>query len=104
MDIDPQGNVGAAKQIPSPNCDERPDGERITLLVIHNISLPPGEFGGDAVERLFTNTLDHSQHPYFEQLRGLLVSAHFLIRRDGELIQFVPVGRKAWHAGESSWR
>jgi AmpD protein len=104
MDIDPEGRLPAARQVPSPNCDERPEGERIDLLVIHNISLPPGEFGGDAVERLFTNSLDYSQHPYFEQLRGLRVSAHFLVRRDGGLVQFVPVGLRAWHAGESWWR
>ena len=103
MDIDPSGNVKAARQVSSPNCDERPDGELITLLVIHGISLPPGEFGGDSIERLFTNTLDCSRHPYFEQLRGQRVSAHFLIRRSGDLLQFVPASRRAWHAGESLW-
>ena len=74
------------------------------MLVIHNISLPPGEFGGSAVAELFTNTLDTGAHPYYEQLRGLRVSAHFLILRDGSVVQFVPCGKRAWHAGVSSWR
>jgi AmpD protein len=74
------------------------------LLVVHAISLPPGEFGGDAIERLFTNRLDPATHPYFRGLAGLKVSSHFLIRRGGELVQFVPLGRRAWHAGVSSWR
>ncbi len=71
---------------------------------MHAISLPPGEFGGDAIERLFTNRLDPDAHPYFREIAGLKVSSHFLIRRDGELVQFVPVRRRAWHAGVSSWR
>ena len=75
----------------------------ITLVVIHGISLPPGVFGGDAIERLFTNTLDWSAHPYFETIRGLEVSAHFLVRRDGAVLQFVPIDARAWHAGRSSW-
>jgi AmpD protein len=90
--------------VDSPNQDERPPGAQVSLAVIHCISLPPGQFGGDAIERLFTNRLEASAHPYFEEIRGLRVSAHFLIRRDGELVQFVPVGRRAWHAGASSWR
>jgi AmpD protein len=90
--------------VDSPNQDERPRGAEITLLVVHCISLPPGEFGGDAIERLFTNRLDPAAHPYFREIAGLRVSAHFLIRRDGALVQFVPVGRRAWHAGASSWR
>ena len=90
--------------IRSPNQDARPRGTEITLLVVHSISLPPGEFGGDAIERLFTNRLDPSAHAYFKEIEGLKVSSHFLIRRDGELVQFVPVGRRAWHAGVSSWR
>jgi N-acetyl-anhydromuramoyl-L-alanine amidase len=94
----------AAAQVPSPNCDDRPAGTHVTLLVIHGISLPPGEFGGDAVERLFTNTLDCAQHPSFEPLRNLRVSSHFLVRRRGELVQFVPCDRRAWHAGVSSWK
>jgi AmpD protein len=88
----------------SPNHDARPRGTAITLAVLHSISLPPGQFGGDAIERLFTNRLDSAAHPFFRQIEGLKVSAHFLIRRDGELVQFVPVARRAWHAGLSSWR
>ena len=88
----------------SPNQDDRPDGSEVTLVVLHSISLPPGEFGGDAIERLFTNRLDPDAHPYFRQIHGMRVSAHFLVRRDGELVQFVPVARRAWHAGASAWR
>lgn len=76
----------------------------IGLVVLHSISLPPGEYGGDAIERLFTNRLDCDAHPYFQQLRGLRVSAHFLLRRDGALLQFVSCEQRAWHAGASSWR
>lgn len=76
----------------------------VDLLVVHSISLPPGAFGGDAIEQLFTNRLDWSAHPYFESIRGLRVSAHFLIRRDGELLQFVSCDRRAWHAGASTWQ
>ena len=90
--------------VSSPNCDDRPPGTEVTLVVLHSISLPPGEYGGDAIERLFTNRLDPDAHPYFQQIRGLKVSAHFLIRRNGELIQFVPVEKRAWHAGASCWR
>jgi N-acetyl-anhydromuramoyl-L-alanine amidase len=97
------GVLPEAQQIPSPNWDLRPDGEALSLLVIHNISLPPGEFGGDAIVRLFTNTLDYAEHPYYETLRELRVSSHFLIRRDGHLIQFVPCACRAWHAGASHW-
>lgn len=99
----PQGLLDAARQIPSPNRDERPPGARVDLLVIHNISLPPGRFGGRAIEELFTNRLDCDRHPAFAALRGLRVSAHFLIRRRGELLQFVPCDLRAWHAGVSSW-
>lgn len=98
------GIVEGARYIPSPNCDERPPGAAVELLVIHSISLPPGKFGGPHIARLFTNTLDYNAHPYFDGLRGLRVSAHFLIRRRGGLIQFVPCGKRAWHAGVSSWR
>jgi AmpD protein len=90
--------------VESPNQDERPAGTEITLLVVHAISLPPGEYGGDAIERLFTNRLDPAAHAYFHEIADLRVSSHFLIRRDGELVQFVPVERRAWHAGASSWR
>jgi AmpD protein len=98
------GLLDAARQIPSPNFDARPHGSDIELLVIHSISLPPGHFGGDAVIRFFTNRLDPAEHPYFRKIAGLKVSAHFFIRRDGELIQFVPCAGRAWHAGESQWR
>lgn len=90
--------------VDSPNCDERPPNTEITLVVLHSISLPPGEYGGDAIERLFTNRLDPAAHPYFKEVFELKVSSHFLVRRDGELVQFVPVERRAWHAGASSWR
>jgi AmpD protein len=90
--------------VDSPNHDERPPGIGITLVVLHSISLPPGEYGGDAIERLFTNKLDPAAHPYFREIFNLRVSTHFLIRRDGELVRFVPVERRAWHAGASSWR
>jgi len=93
-----------ARYIPSPNCDERPAACAIDLLVIHHISLPPGEFGGPGIVDLFTNRLDPAAHPYYAGIADAKVSAHFLIRRDGELIQFVPCGRRAWHAGESSWQ
>jgi AmpD protein len=104
MHVDGKGLVSAARQALSPNHDERPDGGDITLLVVHSISLPPGRFGGGAVEALFGNTLEYSEHPYFEQLRGLRVSAHFFVRRNGELIQFVSCDRRAWHAGQSTWK
>lgn len=98
------GRVDAARYVASGNCDERPPHEAVTLLVIHGISLPPGEFGGDAILRLFTNDLDCTAHPYYRSLAGIEVSAHFLIRRTGELLQFVPCTKRAWHAGVSSWR
>ncbi|MGI9311394.1 MAG: 1,6-anhydro-N-acetylmuramyl-L-alanine amidase AmpD, partial [bacterium] len=104
---DATGRVSPARFTPSPNCDSRPDDARIEVLVIHAISLPPGRYGGDAIERLFTNRLDDADddaHPCFAALRELRVSAHFLIRRDGELVQFVPTHLRAWHAGESSYR
>ena len=92
------------RRIASPNCDTRPPGTKTELLVIHNISLPPGQFDGEAIARLFTNTLDMEAHPYYAQLRGLRVSAHFLIRRNGGIVQFVPCGKRAWHAGVSLWQ
>lgn len=101
--LDADGVLAGTTQVPSPNCDQRPEGAAVTLLVVHNISLPPGEFGGDAIPRLFTNTLDFAAHPYYETLRGLKVSAHFLVGRGGDLIQFVPCSKRAWHAGTSSW-
>lgn len=97
------GWCGEAHRLPSPNFDARPQGTEPFLLVIHNISLPPGQFGGSWIADLFTNTLDFAAHPSFDQLRGLRVSAHFLVRRDGQLIQFVSGNERAWHAGVSSF-
>lgn len=102
--LDGEGRLRRALQIPSPNCDARPAGAGISLIVVHSISLPPGEFGGAAVIDFFLNRLDHGAHPYFEHIRGLEVSAHFFIRRSGQLIQFVPCAQRAWHAGRSQWR
>ena len=95
--------VAQARQIPSPNHDARPAGTNITLVVVHAISLPPGQFGGDGIERLFTNRLDPGAHPYFATVATLKVSSHFLIRRDGALVQFVSCADRAWHAGVSAW-
>lgn len=88
----------------SPNCDLRPEGEPVRLIVIHAISLPPDVFGGPGVQQLFTNTLDPTEHPYYAEIHHLRVSAHYFIRRDGTLIQFVDPDLRAWHAGASSWR
>lgn len=98
------GWLRAARRLDSPNFGPRPAGACIDLLVVHSISLPPGRYGGDEVQRLFTNRLDWNAHPYFAQIRGLEVSAHFYIRRDGELWQFVSADDRAWHAGVSQWR
>jgi N-acetyl-anhydromuramoyl-L-alanine amidase len=92
------------KIVDSPNCDERPPNTEITLVILHSISLPPGSYGGDGIERLFTNRLDPRAHPYFAEIAHLKVSSHYLIRRDGERVQFVPTEKRAWHAGLSSWR
>lgn len=89
---------------PSPNYNARPASAVVDLLVIHNISLPPGQFGGDSIERFFTNGLDHSAHPFFATIKGIEVSAHLLIRRDGSAIQFVPLNKRAWHAGRSAFK
>ncbi len=102
--FDALGWLEGARRIVSPNCDARPEGEAISLVVIHNISLPPGRFGGAGIVELFTNRLDPTAHPYYAEIAHLRVSAHFLIRRRGELIQFVPCGARAWHAGVSSWK
>ena len=91
-------------QCPSPNQDDRPAGVEPELIVIHGISLPPGNFGGPHVRELFTNCLDWDAHPFFAAMRGLKVSAHLLLGRTGEVVQFVPFGRRAWHAGDSSFR
>ncbi|MGH8377737.1 MAG: 1,6-anhydro-N-acetylmuramyl-L-alanine amidase AmpD [Gammaproteobacteria bacterium] len=102
MDRD-TGLMRGARQLPSPHCDERPAGTVIDLLVIHGISLPPGEFGGAWIEHLFMGTLPADAHPYFASIAALQVSPHLLIRRDGELVQFVPFHRRAWHAGASRY-
>jgi AmpD protein len=93
-----------ARRLASPNFGPRPAGAQVDLVVVHSISLPPGEYGGDQVQALFTNTLDWTAHPYFRQIEGLQVSAHFYIRRGGELWQFVSCDDRAWHAGASHWR
>jgi len=98
------GLLKPARQLPSPNCDDRPDGCEPELLVVHGISLPPGQFGGPWIDALFTNRLDGRAHPYFGQIAGLTVSAHALIRRDGEVVQYVPFHRRAWHAGVGLWQ
>ena len=102
LDAD-SGLLDQARLVHSPNQDARPSGCKPELLVIHSISLPPGEYGGPWIERLFCNDLDPSAHPYFAEIADLRVSAHLLIRRDGELIQFVPFHCRAWHAGLSSY-
>lgn len=102
--IDAAGRATPARQVRSPNHDARPPGSRVTLLVIHGISLPPGIFGGRGIEQLFTNRLDTTAHSCYATIAHLAVSAHFVIRRDGELIQFVGCNDRAWHAGASSWK
>lgn len=97
------GWYGFAQRRPSPNFGPRPTGVELDLIVLHSISLPPGQYGGDAVEQLFTNTLDCDLHPYFKRLQGLQVSAHFFIRRHGDLQQFVSADQRAWHAGVSHY-
>ena len=98
------GRIEPAHFCSSENFDARPAGSEIDTIIIHGISLPPGEFGGPAIEQLFTNCLDPNAHPYFKEIEGLTVSAHLLIRRDGELAQFVSFNDRAWHAGASSFR
>ena len=93
-----------ARQVASPNHGMRPHGQAIDLVMIHSISLPPGRYGGDEIEHFFTNRLDASAHPYFETLRSVEVSAHFVVRREGELLQFVSCADRAWHAGRSSFQ
>src|SRR5258705_8673405 len=104
MQIGFDGMLPGARYIASPNCDRRPEEFSVELLVIHNISLPPGEFGGPGIIDLFTSNLDRARHPYYREIADLKVSSHFLIRRDAEIIQFVSCALRAWHAGESSWR
>ena len=98
-----QGWLREARRVPSPNCEVRPPDCTPDLLVIHNISLPPRCYGGDCIERFFTNRLDWDEHPFFEELRGMKVSAHLLIQRGGDLVQFVDFGERAWHAGQSTY-
>jgi N-acetyl-anhydromuramoyl-L-alanine amidase len=98
------GRLLGARQVDSPNCDDRPPGQAPELIVVHGISLPPGEFGGPWIDALFTNALPADDHPYFAAIAGLRVSAHVLVRRDGSAVQYVPFHRRAWHAGTSQWR
>lgn len=98
------GWLQGVRRCATTNCDARAPQARVDLVVIHSISLPPGRYGGDAIERLFTNRLDCEAHPYYARLRGLAVSSHFLLRRGGELVQFVSCDERAWHAGRSHWR
>ena len=98
------GLIAPARQCLSPNRDARPVEASLDMIVLHGISLPPGKFGGGEIQALFLNELDWDAHPYFGEIRGMEVSAHLLIRRDGELVQFVPFNERAWHAGESSFR
>ena len=99
-----QGWYGPAQRLDSPNFGPRPAQAQIDLIVLHSISLPPGVYGGSQVQELFTNRLDWSAHPYFERIRGLAVSAHFYVRRSGEIWQFVSCNDRAWHAGQSFYR
>ncbi len=102
LSVDPaSGRLRGVRQVESPNCDARPDGVAPDLLVVHGISLPPGGFGGPWIDHLFTNALDPEGHPYFAAVCGLRVSSHLLIRRDGEITQYVPFHERAWHAGPS---
>jgi N-acetyl-anhydromuramoyl-L-alanine amidase len=98
------GLLEGVRQVLSPHFDARPAGVKPELLVVHGISLPPGDFGGPWIDRLFTGTLPADAHPYFSGIEGLLASAHALIRRDGEIVQYVPFGERAWHAGKSEYR
>jgi AmpD protein len=98
------GWLDAARRVESPNYNERPEGIRPRLIVVHGISLPPGCYGGGEIESFFCNTLNAEDHPYFAEISGLQVSAHFLIYRTGELVQFVDTESRAWHAGVSEWR
>ena len=105
MDVGADGFVvNGVKVLSSPNFDLRPEGETVSLVVIHCISLPPGLFGGDEVERFFTNKLDISGHEYYKELEGVRVSSHFYIKRTGKIIQFVSCNKRAWHAGQSKFR
>jgi len=98
------GWLNQAEQLVSPNTDARPEGSTIDMIVVHNISLPPNQYGGDGIAQLFTNQLDPNAHPYYAEIHTLTVSSHFLIRRDGKLMQFVSCLDRAWHAGKSHWQ
>ncbi len=102
--IDADGWLHGVLRVDSPNCDDRPTETTIDLLIVHNISLPPGQFGGPWIDALFTNRLPSQAHPYFASLEGMRVSAHALIRREGTLVQYVPFLKRAWHAGVSTWQ
>lgn len=104
VEIDDQGMASPCQIILSPNTDERPAATSIDMIVIHNISLPPNQFGGPGIIQLFTNQLDANEHPYYAAIAHLKVSSHFLIRREGELIQFASCLQRAWHAGVSAWQ
>jgi N-acetyl-anhydromuramoyl-L-alanine amidase len=104
LEINTTGIATQAEFIDSPNQDARPGDADISMVVIHNISLPPREYGGRGIIRLFTNQLDPTEHPYYAEIHQLRVSSHFLIRRDGQLMQFVPCSQRAWHAGTSTWQ
>lgn len=105
MNIDTKsGLLDIARQVASPNCDWWPQSSEPELIVIHNISLPPGRFGGSEIDAFFTNRLDASAYPYFRKIADMRVSAHMLIRRDGEIVQYVPLTKRAWHAGRSSYK
>ncbi|MGF1752724.1 1,6-anhydro-N-acetylmuramyl-L-alanine amidase AmpD [Vibrio makurazakiensis] len=103
MKIDSSGWCSSARKVPSSYYDKRPEEESVSLLVVHNISLPPGEFGGPYIEHFFTGKLDPDEHPFFKVIHTMGVSAHCLIRRDGEIVQFVSFLDRAWHAGQSSF-
>ena len=96
--------LNTARQCPSPNCDEKPMACKPDLIVIHNISLPPNKYGGKGIDQLFTNCLDKNEHPYYADIYQLKVSSHLLIRRDGEVVQYVPFNQRAWHAGVSEYQ
>ncbi|NOQ88225.1 MAG: 1,6-anhydro-N-acetylmuramyl-L-alanine amidase AmpD [Gammaproteobacteria bacterium] len=98
------GLLEKCKQCLSPNRDTRPENTAIDLIVVHSISLPPGEYGGDSIENFFQNQLDKNKHPYFEEIHALQVSSHVLIKRSGEIVQFVPFHERAWHAGQSNYQ
>ncbi len=105
MELTEDGDwLTGVRRVLSPNCDERPASGTISLIVVHGISLPPGEYGGPWIDDFFTNRLDVFAHPYFTEIADLRVSSHLLIRRDGELVQYVPFSRRAWHAGKSCYR